>query len=69
MRISYNGIITAFQAEDASSILAIRSIYYRGVEESGRPRLSHKQEIVGSNPTSATKYAQVSLSINSNLYK
>ena len=25
MRISYNGIITAFQAEDASSILAIRS--------------------------------------------
>lgn len=27
---------------------------YRGVEESGRPRWSHKPEIVGSNPTSAT---------------
>ena len=27
---------------------------YRGVEESGCPRWSHKPEIVGSNPTSAT---------------
>ncbi len=31
-------------------------IVYRGVEESGRPRWSHKPEIVGSNPTPATKY-------------
>ena len=27
---------------------------YRGVEEFGRPRWSHKPEIVGSNPTPAT---------------
>ena len=27
---------------------------YRGVEESGCPRWSHKPEIVGSNPTPAT---------------
>lgn len=27
----------------------------RGVEESGRPRLAHNQEIVGSNPTPATR--------------
>ena len=31
-------------------------VYYRGVEESGRPRWSHKPEIVGSNPTPATKF-------------
>ncbi len=30
MRRSYNGIITAFQAEDASSILARRSIIMLG---------------------------------------
>ena len=32
----------------------LREPIYRGVEESGRPRWSHKPEIVGSNPTSAT---------------
>lgn len=30
------------------------SIKERGVEESGCPRLAHNQEIVGSNPTTAT---------------
>lgn len=35
------------------------------VEESGRPRLSHKQKIVGSNPTRATKF-KWGLSANGN---
>lgn len=34
-------------------LVSFNSIY-RGVEESGCPRWSHKPEIVGSNPTSAT---------------
>ncbi len=29
------------------------------VEESGRPRESHKLEIVGSNPTFATSYSEM----------
>ena len=40
-------------AEQGSSPWTHARIYV-GVEESGRPRWSHKPEIVGSNPTSAT---------------
>ena len=39
-----------------SKLCVFFKIVYRGVEESGRPRWSHKPEIVGSNPTPATKY-------------
>ncbi len=35
-------------------------IVYRGVEELGRPRRSHKSEIVGSNPTPATNTKRLS---------
>lgn len=34
----------------------LQNSLYRGVEESGCPRWSHKPEIVGSNPTPATKF-------------
>ena len=37
-------------------LVSFNSIY-RGVEESGCPRWSHKPEIVGSNPTPASKLA------------
>lgn len=36
-------------------MLALYGISIRAVEESGRPRQSHKLEIVGSNPACATK--------------
>ena len=35
-------------------------IKYRGVGESGRPRQSHKLEIAGSNPASATRLTRYS---------
>ena len=53
-------IIIAFQAKDEGSIPSRRSNLkkkvYCGVEESGRPRRSHKPEIGGSNPPSRTHF-------------
>jgi len=50
MRISYNGIITAFQAEDAGSIPAIRSNIKVRRWQKWLLRLPPKQENIGSSP-------------------
>ena len=43
--------------------------YYRRVGESSRPRQSHKLEIAGANPASATKFRMPTANIkNFNLY-
>ena len=47
----------------AGSIPVTSTKNYRGVGESSRPRQSHKLEIVGANPTSATKLGSVQQSL------
>ena len=55
----FSGQKTSLISSESSVRIRAHASSYRRVEEFGRPRESHKLEIVGSNPTFATSYSGV----------
>ena len=61
--VAQSGQSTAFGTQGPEVQILVHRPVNRRVEESGRPRESHKLEIAGSNPASATSHAWVAQSV------